>query len=211
MIQIKICGLTNEREAGYLNEAGADYAGFVFYEKSRRNISLQKAVRIAGELKKEIKRVAVCVSPTIEQVYKLEESGFDIIQIHGELSGEVLENVKKPIWRAVNIAAPEDIGQLPDKKEGEKITGCVIDGAAYGGGKTFDWKAVTEDAGEDEIRRKISCRQLILAGGLNVQNVGDGIRLFHPDVVDVSTGVEGNAGKDRQKIIEFVREVRRNG
>ena len=84
-MKIKICGITNEKEADYLNDNKVDFAGFVFYEKSKRNITIDKARLIMDRLNPNIKKVAVMVSPTLEEVIDKEDAGFDIIQIHGEL------------------------------------------------------------------------------------------------------------------------------
>lgn len=212
-MKVKICGITSEEEAKYLNEAGADYAGFVFYEKSKRNIRIPQAKGIFGKLNENIKKVAVTVSPDAEMAEALQNAGFDLLQIHGDLSPEALETAEIPVWYAVNISDAglleeklKELLKLPDALQ-EKIKGIVADGARYGGGKTFAW--------EDKKRWRsgfLSKRTFILAGGLSAENVQDGIRIFSPDVVDVSSGVEENApeyrGKSREKINEFIRKVR---
>ena len=83
--EVKICGITKKEEAAYVNEAGADYAGFVFFDKSRRNISYEKAETIFPLLNANIKKVAVFVSPTILDIQRAEEIGIDILQIHGKI------------------------------------------------------------------------------------------------------------------------------
>ena len=83
--KIKICGLTKEKEADYLNQIHADFAGMVvFFPKSKRNISLDQAKKIKSALLPEIKTVAVTVSPTLAQISQIAEAGFDLIQIHGD-------------------------------------------------------------------------------------------------------------------------------
>ncbi|MBR6485277.1 MAG: phosphoribosylanthranilate isomerase, partial [Lachnospiraceae bacterium] len=77
--KIKICGLTKPEEAEYLNECGVDYAGFVFYEKSKRNVTLNKADLIMGRLDDRIKKVAVTVSPDKALVERIADAGFDLI------------------------------------------------------------------------------------------------------------------------------------
>ena len=107
-MQIKICGLTREAEAQYLNEAGADYAGFVFYEKSKRNVTQEQARVVMERLDKRIKRVAVTVSPDMELAAQIEKNGFDILQVHGTLSRKVLEQTNLPVWYAFHIARSEE-------------------------------------------------------------------------------------------------------
>ena len=80
-VKVKICGITTETEIGYLNESEADYAGFVFWEKSKRYITLQKAKKLNDKLINDIKAVAVMVSPEIEFIKEIENAGFDILQI----------------------------------------------------------------------------------------------------------------------------------
>ncbi len=211
MPEIKICGLTKICEADYINEAKADYAGFVFYEKSKRNVSVESACKIAENLDKTIRKVAVCVSPDLRFAQQIAEAGFDILQVHGVLT-KAVASCGLPIWRAVNIGGARE----PAKSDimtnnADKIAGVVVDGANYGGGKTFCWDRITADRLAKEMTGRLNQKKFILAGGLHAGNVAQGIRLFHPDVVDVSSGVEEKSGKGREKIIEFVREVRRNG
>lgn len=209
-MEIKICGITQIEEAQFLNDAKVDYAGFVFFEKSKRNISMDMAVAIGQQLHSEIKRVAVTVSPTIELVHKIQNSGFDLLQVHKNLALDVMENCHIPIWYACNIAdikqleeAQAFISSLPEEYQ-KKIEGIVVDGAEYGSGKTFDWST-----GKKEMIDFLKNRKFILAGGLNAQNVREGIQIFQPDVVDVSSGVEGLNGKERELVMNFVEQVRK--
>ena len=81
----------------------------------------------------------------------------------------------------------------------------MADGAGYGGGKPFDWEVCSS-----RVRTLSKGMKLILAGGLDAENVRTGIRYFHPDVVDVSSSVEEDGKKSRQKIEEFIRKVRKD-
>lgn len=210
-MQVKICGLTKTEEAAYLNDVGADYAGFVFYPKSKRNVSFAQSKEIREQLNPQIQAVAVTVSPDVELVRRIIDSGFDIVQIHGELHKEVLKTASIPIWYAVNIIKEEELLQkaeafmkMPQHLQ-KKIEAIVVDGASYGGGKTFDWKQADVKNAAAEL---LMHRKFVLAGGLNESNVQEGMKLFSPDVVDVSSGVEGENGKDKTKINNFARKVR---
>ena len=199
-MKIKVCGLTSKEEAGYLMENQVDFAGFVvFFPKSRRNVSLGQAKEIMVSLPEGIQKVAVTVSPTAEQVCQIEEAGFDYVQVHGELSKEVLEVVKLPVLKAFNITDMESYGTFRDCK---KIAGYVFDAAEPGSGKSFDWELVKKLPRDGKL--------FLLAGGLCAENVARAIRVLHPDGVDVSSGVEyeGRPGKDPQKIKEFCMAVR---
>lgn len=221
---IKICGLTDVREAAFLNAAGADYAGFVFYPPSKRYVTLENAREIASGLTDRIKRVAVLVSPSASDIDRIQESGFiDIIQIHKELSTEVLKISKLPVWRALNLSSLSGSGetdrpvisalsQLPEEYR-HKIEAVLVDAPDFGSGKTFDWgegriAGVDEQISPESGGTEGKGVSFILAGGLNAANVAEGIRLFKPDIVDVSSGVEGEHGKDENLINEFVKAVR---
>lgn len=211
-MEIKICGITKEEEASYINEAMPEYVGFVFYEKSKRAVSLEQAVSIAAKLSPDIKKVAVMVSPEAALVQEIQQAGFDILQIHKELSKEVLEEAALPIWYAFNVSEEKELEekqrflhQLPERYS-KKIVGIVVDAANFGSGKTFDWEKSKQKAWKKNPI--FMHRRFILAGGLTAENVCEGIAAFAPDVVDVSSGVEGCHGKDKQKIIEFTGKVR---
>ncbi len=101
-MQIKICGLTSPKEADYVNAVQADYIGMIlFFEKSKRNITISQATPIMQALRPQIKKVAVVVSPTLEQVKQIEAAGFDYIQIHGELKTEIIQKKQSTIGRAM--------------------------------------------------------------------------------------------------------------
>ena len=208
MTKIKICGIKNVKEAEYLNKAKVDYAGLVFHGQSKRNVTVDEAKEIIKALDAGIKKVAVTVSPDTDTVKELANLGFDILQVHDELSKEVIRTSTIPIWYACNISDKNRLSEmlvfrdLLSEEEKSKITGIVMDAPEYGSGKTFDWNAESVSGfGSESL-------ELILAGGLNAENVEEGIELFNPDIVDVSTGVEGEDGKDEEKIMRFVEIVR---
>lgn len=204
--QIKICGLTRIEESSYLNEIQAEYAGFVFWENSRRNVDFHQAREIRKRLRDTIKCVAVTVSPDLELLRTMEQEGFDIIQIHGSLQEEVLEKSSIPVWQACNLKEPGDLKKLV---RNEKIAGYVLDAGTAGSGRTFDWEG-SKAAVEQARAAYFTDQLLILAGGLHPGNVSQAVEIFSPDVVDVSSGVEGAEGKDRRLVIEFAGKVRRN-
>lgn len=204
---VKICGLSRPEDILAVNEAKADYAGFVFFKKSKRNISFEQAEKLLALLDKNIKSVAVCVSPDQNLVEKIYRLGFDIIQIHGTIPEDALGDGGIPVWQAVNISDgihPEQFLQHPN------ITGYVVDGADYGSGKTFGWEKEEHfvDVILNPIKNALHGRMFLLAGGLNTENVLQGIRLFRPDAVDVSSGVECEGLKKKELIDKFVRKVR---
>lgn len=201
--KIKICGLTSPAEARYLNENHVDFAGMVlFFPKSKRNISIEQAMEIMAALDASIKRVAVVVSPSIEQVRQIEAAGFDYVQIHGEIpetETEAEAAIAIPILKAFNVS---DMGSYEKYHNDSRIAGYVFDAIEPGSGKTFDWKLVDNIPRDEKL--------LLLAGGLNPDNVRMAIEAVHPDGVDVSSGVENDdkAGKNPEKIHDFVAAVK---
>ncbi len=201
--KIKICGLTSPAEARYLNENHVDFAGMVlFFPKSKRNISIEQAMEIMAALDASIKRVAVVVSPSIEQVRQIEAAGFDYVQIHGEIpetETEAEAAIAIPILKAFNVS---DMDSYEKYHNDSRIAGYVFDAIEPGSGKTFDWKLVDNIPRDEKL--------LLLAGGLNPDNVRMAIEAVHPDGVDVSSGVENDdkAGKNPEKIHDFVAAIK---
>ncbi len=202
--KIKICGITDKKEVEYLIENKVEYVGMVlFFEQSKRCIDINTAKEIINTVNKKIKTVAVTVSPTVEQLKRIEEAGFDYIQIHKEFSNEVYENCSLPIIRAFNVSS--DIKDIDfGNVKLDKIKAILFDASVSGDGKTFDWNIIKD------IDRKN--KKFILAGGLNAENINEAIEKIRPDIVDVSSSVEyDNAkGKDPEKVKVFVNAVRAN-
>lgn len=203
MTEIKICGITDIAEIDWLNEAHVDYAGFVFYQKSKRYIPIAEAQKIARKLDSEIKKVAVTVSPDPVLAAQIQDAGFHILQIHGEFAEGLEENIQIPIWRAINLSGVEELKRLESSLP-PWVSGVLVDAGDFGSGRTFGWDQTAPDI---TFRGSMAKRgsKFILAGGLDSENVADGIHLFHPDVVDVSSGVSmpGDVRKSRERIFAF--------
>lgn len=199
-VKIKVCGLTKPEEAEYLNRNHVDFAGMVlFFPKSRRNISPERAVEIRACLDPEIKTVAVVVSPSVGQVKQIEGLGFDYIQIHGKIPEGMFDEVHIPVLKAFNVSDMKDYEVYSACKG---IAGYVFDAQEPGSGKVFDWSLVKQVPQDGKL--------LLLAGGLNPENVQEAVRYLHPDGVDVSSGVEyPGGGKDGEKVDAFVRSARK--
>ena len=218
-VKIKICGIRTPEEADYLNRAKVEYAGCVFYEPSKRYVTFDQAAEVLDKLDKNIVRVAVTVSPDIDLARTVADLGFDILQVHKELSKDVMVSFPLPIWYACNISdksrMAESLGFMEElsTEERSKIQGILMDAPDFGSGKTFDWD-IDDVPAFRKSRRLLKAgtqsppTKFILAGGLNADNVARGIEIFGPDIVDVSSGVEGEEGKDEEKIMRFVDAVR---
>lgn len=200
MTKVKICGLKNQTDIKCINTLSPDFAGFVmFFEKSHRNISVQTAQKLLALLDKNIKSVAVTVSPTEEQLEQIYNLGFDYVQIHGNITDEVLKNSKTPIIRAINVSGTDSLTDLDNYKN---VKGILFDSAVPGSGQGFDWTMLKKLPKTDKM--------LFLAGGLTADNVAAAICQVHPYAVDVSSGVElaDKSGKDFELVRTFIENAR---
>lgn len=205
-MKIKICGITKPEEALYLTENSVDFAGVVmFYDKSKRSVSVERAEQIVKAFKAhtghKIKTVAVMVSPNTEEITAACSCGFDYVQIHGELSDEIIEASSLPILKAFNV---NDLDKYDVYCQYDEIKGFVFDAGEPGSGKTFDWEMMRS-------LKRVDNKLYILAGGLTADNVAEAIAYVKPDGVDVSSSVEKCKelpDKDPDKISEFVNSVR---
>lgn len=198
--KIKICGLFRLPDADYVNQTLPDYAGFVFYEKSRRYVTPVQADMLRKKINPAIKTVGVFVNDDLNLIKDLYESGtIDIIQLHGGEDEAYLKELRAllpqvEIWKAFLIRTKENL--QPAKESSADLV--VLDNG-YGTGECFDWSLLKEDFS----------RPLILAGGLTPENIPQAVAAFHPYAVDISSGVETGRIKDREKIIAAVNTVRK--
>lgn len=198
MTKIKICGLTRNCDILSVNELMPDYIGFVFWEKSRRNLTPQVAMGLKELLSPQIQAVGVFVDAAPEFVAGLlNNCVIDMAQIHGHEDENYIRTLRslsdKPIMQAFRVQSEEDL-----RKAEQSTADYILLDSGTGSGKTFDWN----------LMRTIR-RPFFLAGGLDVGNVRQGIEQFQPYAVDVSSGVETNGLKDYEKMREFVLAVRK--
>lgn len=202
MVKIKICGLTNSVDAIAALEAGADALGFVFYEASPRHVGFSKATEIVRELPPFVSKVGVFVNPSRDLVLSaVRQCGLDAIQFHGDEPPEFCRAfAPTKAIKAFRIRGSDPfVDGAPYPSETWLLDGCV-DGQWGGSGVRFDW----------EVARAVATsHRVILAGGLQPENVAEAIRKVQPYAVDVSSGVESAPGKkDHAKIRDFIAAVR---
>lgn len=200
---VKICGLKNEQEVTWAIEAGADFCGIVvFYEKSKRNLSIMDAEKLISQFKGKIKFVAVTVAPGEIELGQIEDAGFDYVQIHGKLTAELMECVDIPIIKAFNVS---DMSEFEKFKDCDKVAGFVFDANLPGSGLAFDYNLLN-----GLKLNKATDKFMLLAGGLNPDNVGEALQKTGFTSADTSSGVENDngIGKNRDKIFEFVKAVK---
>ena len=199
--RVKICGITRVGDGIVAAEAGADALGFVFFEKSPRYVSIDKAAEICRAIPPFVTKVGLFVDASKEEVRRVSDNvHIDLLQFHGDESPEFCRSFNLPYIKAIRAKNRESILEAIDAHS--DAVGVLIDsyvpGIPGGTGNTFDWSLVPI-----EYRSKI-----ILAGGLNSENVADAITDIRPYAVDISGGVESAKGiKDSEKIDKFMKEV----
>ncbi|MDL1871055.1 phosphoribosylanthranilate isomerase [Deltaproteobacteria bacterium PRO3] len=202
MTLVKICGLTDLNDTLDAVELGADYLGFNFYPDSPRFVDYEVAERIFEEIPTNIPKVGVFVNEDIGKVVDLAiELGLDMLQFHGDESPESLNGLGRPWYKAFRLKAPEDLAEIP-KYHCDWILVDAYSEKAYGGtGLTAHWDLVHE---AEKFGKKI-----VLAGGLNPDNVAVAIATVKPFMVDVASGVEASPGrKDRHKMEVFISKAK---
>lgn len=197
MTKIKLCGLSRNCDIDVVNKLKPDFIGFVFWQKSKRFVTKEKAFELKSLLNPDIKAVGVFVDEKPETVAQLLNLGIiDMAQLHGSESEEYIEDLKKlsgkPIIKAFRVKTKQDIIDA-QKSSADYV---LLDSGA-GTGTVFDW----------ELIQNIQ-RPYFLAGGLDTCNAETAVKKLKPYAVDVSSGIETNRLKDKDKMTAFVVAVR---
>ncbi len=196
-VKLKICGITNEKDAIMVSNLGADAIGFVFAE-SKRKITPEKAKEIIEKLPPFITTVGVFMDAKIDEVNKIAEYvALDAVQLHGKESPEYCNKINRKVVKGILVSKNDSKESILKKMQNYSVAAYLLD-PGTGSGETFNWD--------------IACRlekPIIIAGGLSPENVKYVIKKLHPYGVDVSSGVEKEYGKkDREKVQKFISEVR---
>lgn len=199
-MKVKICGLMDKTSAKKAVLHGADAIGFVFAE-SKRKISVEKAMEISLELPQNIFKVGVFVNETREEIERISNIvGLTHIQLHGDETAEFSKSLPLPVIKAWSV----EEGKSQNEMLRFPCEFILLDGpkGKYrgGNGSSFIWSSMDL---QDFTEKKI-----ILAGGLTVENVTEGIDIIKPYMVDVSSGVETNGKKDINKIKTFIEKAK---
>jgi len=217
MTWVKICGMTNLEDALTAVEAGADAVGFVFYEKSPRNVSVETAREIVGKLPEGIDKIGVFVNELPEKVSTVaDEVGLTAVQFHGdEYQSPQKYSVNRDAFfglPAMDIVRRWRQGNIFVTFSGfPNLAGILLDSGTReqpgGTGKTFAWGEAYSFVSAIGTQHPV-----VIAGGLTSANVGWAVQFLKPWGVDVSSGVEARPGKkDAEKVRAFVRAVRAAG
>jgi phosphoribosylanthranilate isomerase len=190
---VKICGITRLEDAQAAVAAGANAVGFVFWPKSPRRVDVERAREIASALPEDVTTVGVFVDQPLHDVNDMARRvGLRAVQLHGSEDSEYVRAMTRPVIKAVAVVGSQapDVNAWPSNVT---VLLDVHDPVKKGGtGKTIDWTVAASVA---------SRRNVLLAGGLTPQNVGDAIARVRPYGIDVSSGVEVEPGiKDHGRI-----------
>ena len=204
--KVKCCGLRRPEDIAMVNEAEADFAGFIMSDRFRRYVSPQEVKRLRAQLSSGICAVGVVVDEPLSYAADLVTGGIvDMVQLHGAEDDDYIDALRERIRSAegMNPYAGK-IVKAYKITSGADLTRAAASHADYilldsgtGTGKTFDW----------QLMRDVE-RPYFFAGGLTPENVADAVRRFHPFAVDVSSGIETDRKKDPQKVRAFVQNLR---
>ena len=200
--RIKICGITRPEDARAAAAAGADAIGLVFYPASPRAVTAAQAAEIVVAVPPFVTIVALFVDEPAEQILRiLKNVPVDLLQFHGDESPEFCQQFARPWIKALRVREGTDIPAACDRYRDGR--GMLLDawqeGLPGGTGKSFDW----------HLASQMLPGSIVLAGGLNENNVAEAMAVTRPAAVDVSGGVESSPGiKDAGKIARFIAAVR---
>ena len=196
--KIKICGLKRPEDITYVNEAKPDYCGFIIeFPKSFRSVTAEKVRELVKELSPEIQPVGVFVNASMELVTGLLNDGtLAAAQLHGQEDEAYIRRIQKntghQVIKVFSVKTAQDIENAL-KSPADYI---LLDQGGGGTGQTFDWSLIPEID-----------RPFFLAGGLGADNLETAVRTIHPYAVDLSSSVETDGMKDRDKILKAVQLV----
>ena len=200
-VKVKICGMTQLKDALFAVDQGATAVGFIFYNKSPRSVTMKAAREIIAKLPPFVDTVGVFVNETAERVNKVADyCGLDLVQLHGEESPAFCRKINRRVIKAFRIKDLQSFKKL----EKYSVSGFLLDTFSenlHGGtGKVFDWNLA---------HRAKKMGPISLAGGLTPRNICQALRQVRPYGVDVCSGVEKEPGiKDPEKVRAFLKNIR---
>lgn len=200
MSKIKICGLFRPCDIDYVNEARPDWCGFIIdFPRSHRSVTPDQVRSLRVGLDPAIVPVGVFVDrPAEEAAALLNDGTIQVAQLHGREDAAYIAALRalapgKEIWKAFKVRSPEDLAAAA-ASPADRI---LLDNG-YGTGQSFDWSLAGSVT-----------RPFLLAGGLTSENIPDAVARLHPYGLDLSSGVETDRLKDRDKILAAVAAARK--
>jgi len=200
--KIKICGITNEEDALVAAKLGANFVGFIFYNKSPRSVSPEKVAKISQKLPAIVRKVGVFVNAEKEFIDStIKTAELDFLQLHGDESPKFCEGFSVPVIKAFRIKNKIDLQKINDYSTEYVLLDAFQEGKFGGTGKEIDL-SVLENVNS-------SGKKIFLSGGLTAENVCNAIKKVKPFAVDVASGVEAKPGeKDLKKMKKFIESIK---
>lgn len=209
--RIKFCGLTREQDIDDAVAAGADAIGLVFFARSKRYLTLERAAQLRARVPPFVSVTALTVNASTQEMREiLDVVRPDVLQFHGDEDPSSCAQYGRPYMRAFRVGAPgmdTPEALLESCLAHSAAAGWLFDSHSegFGGsGRSFDWSYLSS------VTHNESARPLVLSGGLHAQKVYQALADVRPYAVDVSSGVEIEPGiKSAEKMRQFANEVRR--
>ena len=204
-MKVKICGITSIEDALLCCEYGVDAIGFIFYEKSKRYISFERAESISKQLPPFVFKVGVFVNEETEKVNRAaKQIGLNAVQLHGDESPGYIEKINYPVIKSFRINETFEWDTIDAFKNCNIMLDTFSTDQIGGTGRSFGWNLIPE-----KLRRRI-----ILSGGITIDKLDFIFNEIKPAAIDLSSSLESSPGKkDKQKVIEFLKrfnELRSN-
>lgn len=199
--KIKICGITNIKDAQAAAEFGTDALGFIFYKESKRYVDPEVAKSIISSLPPFITTVGVFVNQELDEISQIKETtGIQVAQLHGDETPEFVSSIPFNSIKVIRVKDKSDLDKVA-QYSAQAILFDTYSDKEYGGtGESFDWEILNDLS---------STKKIILSGGLNSENILEAVKIVRPYAVDVSSGVEDTPGrKDHTKIKKFIEAIK---
>ena len=196
-----MCGMTRTEDVAHAISLGVDAFGLIFYPKSPRYVTIDKARELLKNLPPFVDAVAVLVNPDrtfVQQI--IDELPIQLLQFHGDESPAFCQQFDKPFIKAIHPYTGEQIQQVMSEFSNAQalLLDTPSDSIRGGSGLSFDWKIIPRDLP----------KPYILAGGINESNILDAIKVSNPYAVDVCSGIESSPGvKDHLKMDQFIKAL----
>ncbi len=194
MTKLKICGLRRSEDIAYVNEFQPDYAGFILSEPFWRHISLDELAKFTSELSNKITPVGVFVNETLDTIIPFSKY-LGVIQLHGDEDDAFIKSLKEntdcEIWKAIRPQTSDDISKACKGSADKLLIDSFSKGSVGGTGIVGNWEIIKNA----EINKPF-----FLAGGISADNIKEAIETVKPYGIDVSSSVETDKKKDREKI-----------
>jgi len=197
-VQVKVCGITRPGDARAAVALGVDMLGFIFVRQSLRFVSVSRAAKIMSDVPPIIDRVGVFVDEDLERLIRIAARlRLDYVQLHGNETARYIAQVRRAGYKTIKAFTVEA------RSDYDAVLRCradlvLLDHGSGGTGSTFDWS----------LRPPRRIRNLVLAGGIDSDNVARGVDLFRPLAVDVNSSVESSPGrKSLKKLTTFMDEI----